>query len=162
MRQRPPPPEPKNVVRLAGSSFRPLPWPLERPNASRGHAKCGPGAHWKKRSHRFYFGLMDLRLAIAAKFHPIPSCSSTIFKASPSVVRQADCILLSLARPRLTFSKISQAFAAQTKGLGAALWAARCASMTVMSSWTLRKTPRRMLLTVNPGKRCPFGKRVEA
>ena len=42
-----------------------------------------------------------------------------------SVVRQADWVLLSLARPRLTFSRISQADAVQTNGFGFALWAVR-------------------------------------
>jgi len=43
----------------------------------------------------------------------------------PSVVRQAEWVLLSFARPRLTFSRISQAEAVQTNGLGSALWTAR-------------------------------------
>jgi prepilin-type N-terminal cleavage/methylation domain-containing protein len=42
-----------------------------------------------------------------------------------SVVRQAEWVLLSFARPRLTFSRISQAEAVQTNGLGSALWTAR-------------------------------------
>ena len=46
-------------------------------------------------------------------------------KTRPSVVRQAEWVLLSFARPRLTFSRISQAEAVQTNGLGSALWTAR-------------------------------------
>ena len=42
-----------------------------------------------------------------------------------SVVRQADCILISFCRPRFTFSKMSRAEAVQTNGLGLELWAAR-------------------------------------
>lgn len=42
-----------------------------------------------------------------------------------SVVRQADCILLSFLRPRFTFSRISAAVAVQMNGLGSEL----CASI---------------------------------
>ena len=38
-----------------------------------------------------------------------------------SVVRQADCILTSFSRPRLTFSRMSVAVAVQTNGLGSLL-----------------------------------------
>ena len=41
--------------------------------------------------------------------------------SSTSVVRQTDCILLSLRRPRLTFSSMSAAAAVQRMGLGSAL-----------------------------------------
>ena len=44
--------------------------------------------------------------------------------AATSVGRQADCILQSFRRPRFTFSKMSEAEAVQTKGLGSALCAA--------------------------------------
>ncbi len=43
---------------------------------------------------------------------------------SPSVVRQADCTLCRAARPRLTFSRMSEAVAVQMKGVGCPLcWA---------------------------------------
>ena len=42
----------------------------------------------------------------------------------PSVVRQADCTLCRAARPRLTFSRMSEAVAVQMKGVGCSLcWA---------------------------------------
>ena len=41
-----------------------------------------------------------------------------------SVVRQADCTLCRAARPRLTFSRMSEAVAVQMKGVGCSLcWA---------------------------------------
>ena len=45
-------------------------------------------------------------------------------KLIPSVVRQADCTLCRAARPRLTFSRMSEAVAVQMKGVGCSLcWA---------------------------------------
>ena len=47
---------------------------------------------------------------------------ATVAKAS--VVRQADCTLCRAARPRLTFSRMSEAVAVQMKGVGCSLcWA---------------------------------------
>ena len=42
-------------------------------------------------------------------------------KEGPSVGRQTDCILWRFLRPRLTFSRMSEAAAVQTNGLGSAL-----------------------------------------
>ena len=44
--------------------------------------------------------------------------------ATTRVVRQADCTLCRAARPRLTFSRMSEAVAVQMKGVGCSLcWA---------------------------------------
>ena len=48
---------------------------------------------------------------------------SSFITSGPSVVRQADCKLLSLILPRFTFSRMSDALAVQMKGAGSSLWA---------------------------------------
>jgi hypothetical protein len=87
-----------------------------------------------------FFGIIAIMPRAATCGLPNISRASSYFKSSPancrasnrrtanfssSVVRQADWVLFNLARPRLTFSRISQAEAVQTNGLGLALCAVR-------------------------------------
>ncbi len=72
--------------------------------------------------------LLDLPCQIVEKRVHSPRCRGHADRESPpldrfqsSVVRQADCSLFSLALPRLTFSRISEAAAVQMKGDGFSL-----------------------------------------
>ena len=60
-----------------------------------------------------------------------------------SVGRHTDCNLLSLSRPRFTFSRISEALAVQMNGFGFSLCLARYSSMASSNSCKDLKTPRR-------------------
>ena len=54
----------------------------------------------------------------------IASVGFVLVPCVSSVVRQADCTLCRAARPRLTFSRMSEAVAVQMKGVGCSLcWA---------------------------------------
>src|ERR1035438_7528803 len=70
------------------------------------------------------------------------------FRLVTSVGRHTDRILRSVARPRVTFSRMSDAAAVQIKGLGARLCSATYASMAAIKMSTLRNTPRRIACVV--------------
>src|SRR6266550_3080833 len=61
----------------------------------------------------------------------------TLELAAPSVVRHTDGRLLRAARPRFTFSRISEALAVQINGLGSLLCCSRETMIVVTSSLTL-------------------------
>lgn len=71
----------------------------------------------------------------------------------PSVVRHTDCNLFNFSRPRLTFSRMSDALAVQINGFGFSLWLFKYCSIASTSSSTDLKTPRRSWFSVMSRKK---------
>ena len=121
--------------------------------SNRGEAFAS-GKRWfpymKGGSFRRWYGNQDWVVAFDEPHCRILSeCGNKL----PSGLRQAECGLSSLRLARLTFSRMSEAFAVQMKGLGFWLCLSMYLPIAMISSSTSRKTPRRRRFCVRSRKK---------